>query len=229
MTTGIILAAGQSRRFGLENGFGKCFTCVGDKMLVEYPIRTLKNLGIKSIVIGINPRDEFIARTFLEKYDGIEIKLSRSNGTAGCLKDVLTREINRGIVLYGDTVYFSSVGKFNDVLQKISIGYAVIGVKQTDSLENYMAIIERHGKYTAVLKPHGFKTGLAYIGLFGFNDPLILNKLSEIELSFRGELELTDLIKKYATLSTLELALSDYNLVDCNNREQILKILTLLK
>lgn len=113
MTMGIILAAGQSKRFGLENGFGKCFTRVGEKMLVEYPIWTLKNLGIKSIVIGVNPRDEFIARTALEKYDGIEIKLSCSRGTAGCLKDILTRKMNKGIVLYGDTVYLASVGGFN--------------------------------------------------------------------------------------------------------------------
>ncbi len=221
MTIGIILAAGQSRRFGLENGFGKCFTQVDNKILVEYPIETLKNLGIKSIVIGVNPRDEFIARTVFEKYNDIEMKLSCSRGTAGCLKDILTREMNKGIVLYGDTVYLESIREFNDVLQKISKGWAVIGVQQTNSLKNYMAIIERHGKYVPVLKPHEFKTGWAYIGLFGFNDPLILNKLSEMELSLRGELELTDLIKKYASLNALELGFYNYSFVDYNRREQI--------
>lgn len=186
-------------------------------------------MGIKIIVIGVNPRDESIARTILEKYDGVEIKLSRSRGAAGCLKDILTPKVKKGIVLYGDIVYLESIGGFNEALQRLNIGWAVIGVQQTNCLKNFMAIIENCGKYLPVIKPHGYEKGLAYIGLFGFNDPLILNKLFELEFSSRGELELTDLIKIYAELNALELGFYNFGLVDCNTKELATELLSLLK
>lgn len=226
MIKGIILAAGQSSRFGREDGFGKCFTHVGGGVLLENSIKTLRDVGVESIIIGINPKDESVAENIFRKYNNVEIKLSTSKGTAGCLIDVITPAIERAVVLYGDTVYRSSINNFYGVFQKLNKGRAAIGVQQTENLENYMAIVEEKDGYVPLIKPHGLKTGLAYVGLFGFNDRLIMNKLSELEFSRRGELELTDLIKKYASSKALDLGFYNSSFVDCNTKEKISDIIT---
>ncbi len=229
MITGIILAAGQSKRYDSKNKHGKCFTRINERLLINYPVCTLKNIGISPIIIGVNAKSESIAKSVFRGLKNVEIRISSSKGTAGCLRDVLSPEITRGIVLYGDTVYLDSIAEFGKTLSMIKRGWAVIGVQQTNNLQKYMAIVQTGKGYDPIIKPHYLKKGLAYIGLFGFNDPLILNKISNLISSKRNELELTDLIKKYAELNRLRLGFYRSKFIDCNTKERISELKDLLK
>jgi len=205
---------------------GKCFTRINKLFLVEYNIIALFFGGAEHIIVGVNEVDYPLAKELVLKYDNLEIKVCHTKGTAGCLKDLLlTDKHDTGVVLYGDTVYFSRISGFLNRVKGASIGQAVIGVKNSDDLANYMAVVPcADSHYLPILKPHGLRTGLAYIGLFGFHDDFILDKLNQLSPSLRGELEMTDLIKLYAHSDNLNLSSYRGQLIDCNTIDKLLEL-----
>lgn len=221
METGIILAAGKGKRFGTIGSVNKCFFKSDDLHLIEYPIQFLYKNGIEKIIVGVNEESLRYAQFLRKKYSNLIVKLSQTRGTAGCLLDVLDEDIKQGVVLYGDTIYEGSAEDFFSRYYSMKEG-CLIGCMNSQDLKNYMAVISVDEKeYEIYLKPHSYTKGLAYVGLFAFNDPLIREKIISMEKSQRGEFEITDLIKRYAKMKKLHVGLFNGNRIDCNKKEHI--------
>ncbi|PIT90294.1 MAG: hypothetical protein COU22_02980 [Candidatus Komeilibacteria bacterium CG10_big_fil_rev_8_21_14_0_10_41_13] len=221
MVTGFVLAAGQGKRFSRQSDRGKCFFRAGDKLLIEHSINSLLLAGVDRIIIGVRSDDLKFAAELAYKYQRLDFVTSSTKGTAGCLLDMCEHISGHTVVVYGDTVYLDSVSDFITAVSLVKSGSAVIGVKQTNNLKNYMAVIQERSQIQVFIKPHNFRKGLAYVGLFGFCDNTIVHRLRELRPSKRGELEMTDLIKLYSQLNIINLARYNGEFIDCNTPEKL--------
>ena len=187
----------------------------------------MKQVGITDIVIGINERDYELGQRFGERHN-VVVKVSTTRGTAGCLKDCLSEDCNRGIVLFGDTIYTSPIPYCDAIFNTAPEGTAIIGVKRTADLAHFMAVVPHNGGYITRIKPHTFREGFAYIGTLGFYDSTIGERINHLRPSKRGELEITELIGVYAQENALMITQYTGEFVDCNTLESVDKAVTLL-
>ena len=56
-TTAVVLCAGKGARIELGDNTPKCIRPIGGKPMITYTINTLKQLGLKEIIVVVNPED----------------------------------------------------------------------------------------------------------------------------------------------------------------------------
>jgi glucose-1-phosphate thymidylyltransferase len=174
--------------------------------MIEYPLKTLVNLGIKDIILitgGQRPG------TFLELLkNGKQHGVSRlyytyqegSGGIADALKlasPFMTRK-EKCVVILGDN-YFEGTGikkQFNRWKSGSGIGSCVM-LKEVEQPWHFgVAEVEDKRVVSIEEKPDDPKSNLAILGLYMF-DYKLWEYINKISPSQRGELEITDVLKFY--------------------------------
>lgn len=202
---GIILAGGSgSRLHPITLGISKQLIPIYDKPMVYYPLSVLMLASIKDILLISTPKDLDSYKRLLgdgSKF-GISIKYAIQNTPRGLAdafligKDFIGND-NVALAL-GDNIFYGQ--HFTDKLDSASTrnsGATIFSYHVPDPERFGVAEFNEKGKVISIEeKPSSPKSSYAVTGLY-FYDNNVIKYASDLEPSLRGELEITDINKKY--------------------------------
>ncbi len=202
---GILLAGGHGKRLApLTNAISKQLMPVYDKPMIYYSISTLMFCGIKDILIVSDPVNIDSYKNLLAdgKQWGINFSYAVQAKPEGIAQAILIGKNfinnNHVAIALGDNIFHG-----NDLVSllrsadSVSKGATVFAYPVRDP-ENY-GVVEfcRSGKVLDIQeKPKKPLSQYAVTGLY-FYDNTVLQRVKDLSISSRGELEITDLNKKY--------------------------------
>ncbi|MBI5807873.1 MAG: glucose-1-phosphate thymidylyltransferase RfbA [Ignavibacteriales bacterium] len=208
---GIILAGGSgTRMYPMTKVYSKQLVTIYDKPLIYYPLSILMLAGIKEILIISN--DETIPLYKKLFGDGSNIGLNiqyviqpAPNGIAQSfiLGENFIGDDSVSLIL-GDNIFYGKLDFFYKAVEKDDKG-ATIFAYQVNDPERY-GIVEfgKDGKAISIEeKPKIPKSNYAVPGLYVY-DNKIVEISKNLKPSARGELEITDVNKKYLELGELK-------------------------
>ena len=202
-----------SRLYPLTKSLSKQLLPVFDKPLIHYPIATLMAAQIREILIVTTPADQQLFQRLLG--DGSEIGISIEYVVQDSPKgipeafiigeDFLSGE--SAALILGDNIFFGyGLGRQLEKYRKV-VGAHIFGYSVADPERYGVATLDRQGSVISLdEKPMNPKSNVAVTGLY-FYDQQVVEICKSLKPSGRGELEITDVNRKYLELGMLELTL----------------------
>ncbi len=207
---GIILAGGSgSRLHPTTKVVSKQLLLIYDKPLIYYSLSTLMLSGIREVLIITNPKDKKLFRELLGNGNqwGMKIDYVIQKEPAGLPQAYILGQKflsnQRSALILGDNIFYG-----NELVSKILLAdkleKASIFAYRTKNPERYGVIkLNKNNNPTSIEeKPKKPKSNLAITGLYLFDEDAPLYS-KDLKPSKRGELEITDLIKKYLSNKSL--------------------------
>lgn len=202
---GILLAGGQGKRLApLTSAFSKQLMPVYDKPMIYYSLTTLMLCGIKNILIITESDNIELYRRLLGdgKKWGIQLSYAIQKKPEGVAQSVLIGEKfignNAVAIALGDNIFHGN--DFITLMQTADsskIGSTVFAYPVSDP-ENYGVLnFNNTGSVVSIEeKPIKPPSQYAVTGLY-FYDNTVVERAKQLDFSPRGELEISELNKKY--------------------------------
>jgi glucose-1-phosphate thymidylyltransferase len=212
---GIILAGGSGTRlYPITSSISKQMLPVYDKPMIYYPLSVLMLAGIREILIISTPRDLPVFHSLLGdgKSLGMEFSYIEQPSPEGLAQAFILGEKFIGedpvCMILGDNIFYG-VG-FGDTLletAKLNKGACVFGYYVNDPERYGVVEFDRNRKVLRIEeKPLKPRSNFAVTGLY-FYDNTVVQKAKLLKPSDRGELEITDLNRRYLEEGSLEIKL----------------------
>ena len=208
---GIILAGGMGTRMSpLTKAVNKQLLPIYDKPLIFYPLSILLLAKIKDILIIVNKGQLDQYKKLIPNGNnlGVNINYLEQESPKG-LPDafILGKEFigkdNVALILGDNFFYGQNLSKMLLDCSKLNQGAKVILHKVPNPELFGVARINNLKKITAIKeKPKKFISDFAITGLYFF-DNKVVKYAKQLKPSKRGELEITDLLKKYLSTNKL--------------------------
>ena len=204
---GIILAGGAGTRlYPLTKVTSKQLLPIYDKPMIYYPLSTLMLAGIREILIISTPVDTPRFEELLGdgSHLGIQLSYAVQEKPEGLAQAFLIGEEFIGndtcAMVLGDNIFYGGWFRKNlkEAVENANKGEATIfgyyvkdperfGIVEFDKKGNVISVEE---------KPKNPKSNYCITGLY-FYDNRVVEKAKQVEVSERGELEITDLNRLY--------------------------------
>ncbi len=202
---GIILAGGAGSRLKpMTTAVNKHLLSVYDKPLIYYPLATVMLSGVREILLIVRPEDEAPYRHLLGDGAALGMKLEyrlqdQPRGIAEAF--LIGRDFigNDHVVLaLGDNIFFGHA--LRGILAEARAyreGATIFCYRVTDPERFGVAVLDAQDRVIDLVeKPKEPKSNYAVTGLY-FYDPSVVRIAATLQPSARGELEITDVNRKY--------------------------------
>jgi glucose-1-phosphate thymidylyltransferase len=209
---GIILAGGLGTRlFPVTQVISKQLIPVYDKPMIYYSLSMLIMANIKEILIISTPRDLVLFQELLGDGSrlGISLSYAEQREPAGLPQAFLIGENfigkNDVCLILGDNIFHgqSFMHYLEDCCKDLE-GGLVFGYSVNDPERYGIVNFDTQGHIISIEeKPSDPKSNIAITGLYFF-DCNVVQFAKELKPSLRGELEITDILKKYLSLQKLK-------------------------
>jgi glucose-1-phosphate thymidylyltransferase len=208
---GIILAGGAGTRLHpITLSQSKQLLPVYDKPMIYYPLATLMSAGIREYLIITTPRDQTAFRDLLGDGArwGISLEYAVQDQPKGIAQALTIAESflagAPSALILGDNIFYGA--NLNELLRTASQrteGATVFGYYVTDPERYGVVQFDAAGRVTDLLeKPARPPSNYAVTGIY-FYDHRAPALACSLAPSARGELEITDLNRRYLELGTL--------------------------
>lgn len=210
---GIVLAGGTgSRLWPITKSVNKHLLAIYDKPMVFYPISCLMLAGIVDILLISRPQDLPLFLQLLGDGSAWGIKISyacqdQPNGIAQAflIAEEFIGEDDVALAL-GDNIFYGNgfVDKLKAAKENLKQGYSSIFAYSVDDPERFGVVnYDQHGDVLGIEeKPNEPKSNYAVTGLYFYTNDVV-DFAKQLSPSERGELEITDINKKYLQLKKL--------------------------
>lgn len=210
---GIILAGGSGTRlYPLTQAISKQLLPVYDKPMIYYPLSVLMLAGIREVLVINTPHEQALFKALLGDGSqwGMDIQYAVQPSPDGLAQAYLIgREFVAGqpsCLVLGDNIFYGH--GFTDMLRRADSrtdGATVFGYWVNDPERYGVAEFNDQGRVIGIEeKPVKPRSNYAVTGLY-FYDGLASDYASELKPSPRGELEITDLNRRYLEAGALHL------------------------
>lgn len=231
---GIILAGGSGTRlYPITKAITKQLLPIYDKPMVYYPLSVLMLAGIKDILIISTPQDIDRFKDLFGDGNELGLKFSymiqqKPNGIAEAFiigKDFIGKD-SVALVL-GDNVFYGH--GFTDLLKsaadKSKTKASIFAYYVTDPQRYGIVEFDRDMRPLSIEeKPKDPKSNWAVVGLY-FYPCDVVDVASSLKPSWRGELEITDVNKRYLEMGRLNIELMGrgYAWLDTGTAESLIE------
>ena len=210
---GIILAGGSGTRlYPLTQAISKQLLPVYDKPMIYYPLSVLMLAGIREVLVINTPHEQALFKALLGDGSqwGMDIQYAAQPSPDGLAQAYLIgRDFVAGqpsCLVLGDNIFYGH--GFTDMLRRAdarSEGATVFGYWVNDPERYGVAEFDAHGRVIGIEeKPANPRSNYAVTGLY-FYDGHASDYAAELRPSPRGELEITDLNRRYLEAGALHL------------------------
>ncbi|HZL98782.1 MAG TPA: sugar phosphate nucleotidyltransferase [Planctomycetota bacterium] len=226
---GVILAGGLGTRLmPLTKITNKHLLPIYDRPMIFYPIETLRNAGIKDILIvtGGNSAGDFLR--LLENGDelGVSLSYAYQRGEGGIADALRLAERFAGgepiCVMLGDNLIERHIRDTVQAFNGRGQGACIL-LKEVEDPERFgVAVLEGDRIARIIEKPKVPPSNLAVIGIYLY-DPRVFEIIKTLKPSGRGELEITDVNNAYISAGQMSYGILQGWWTDAGTFESLLR------